>query len=173
MKKKNLLCILILVLIAAFIAAAPVMAKAVKSNFSGTSYFVTPIDPQNWMFFYPNGNEHARGMVLLFEDVVETGDARIGGMNTVVVNYNFRPVPGPGEWAGPMWGTIRVVNDDGYWEGTYTGERTKDGFLYIRSVYHGGGEYEGLHAKVYLERLSPDPTAPSAFWGYILDPHGR
>jgi hypothetical protein len=167
MFKKRIVVGIGIFIILAFLAV-PALANGEKSEFSGTSYLMAFLDPG--IVTHPDGNEHVRGMVLQYDDIVEEGDARVGGTDTIVVNYNVQSVPLPGLIAGPMWGTIRVENEDGYWEGIWTGERTEEGFLYGRGVYHGRGGYEGLKAKFYIERLSPDPAAPTSFWGYIIDP---
>lgn len=167
MKRKRIL-VGVMFLLILLVFTTPALANTEKSEFSGTSYLTALLDPG--ITTHPDGNEHVRGLSLQYDDVVEAGDPRVGGTDTIVANYNFKPVPLPGGLAGPMWGTLRVENAGGYWEGTWAGERTEDGFLFVRAVYHGRGGYEGLKAKVYIERLSPDPAAPATFRGYVIDP---
>jgi hypothetical protein len=73
-----------------------------------------------------------------------------------------------------MWGTFRIENEEGYWEGSWVGERTEvQGFSYIRGVLHGHGAYEGLQARAEYVRESPDPTAPFTVHGMVMEPGGN
>jgi hypothetical protein len=75
---------------------------------------------------------------------------------------------------GPMWGTVRLDNAGGYWEGSWTGERTElQGFSYIQAVLRGHGGYEGLQARATYVRESPDPTAPFVIQGVVMEPRGN
>ena len=120
MKKVRLVVILGLVLLVVLIVLAPAMAVAEKTPFSGTETSAgPPVDPGTESF--PDGNYHMRGFTVVYDDV--TDDPRVAGQNTVVANWNFRPAPPPVFWMGPMWGTFLIENDDGSWDGSWTGTR--------------------------------------------------
>jgi len=72
-----------------------------------------------------------------------------------------------------MWGTFRIDNADGYWEGPWVGERTEQGHSIIRAVLHGYGDYEGLQARANYMREDPNPTAQFSVSGVVLDPGGE
>ena len=150
-------------------AAVPARAQAVKTEFTGVSYLAGLIDPG--VETYPDGNVHVRGLTLLYFD--DLSDPRVTGFDTVLVNYNMRSAPSPVVITGPMWGTMHIENEGGYWDGTWTGVRDEQGFAYLRGVVHGHGGYEGLKANYELTRLSPDPNAPFNVTGAILDPPGE
>jgi hypothetical protein len=69
-----------------------------------------------------------------------------------------------------MWGTFILSNAGGSWEGSWTGYRDENGFSYFHIVGAGTGGYDGLQLRMWGERLSPDPTVPEVYSGYILDP---
>ena len=126
------------VLVTASLAVAPpVWAKAEKTPFSGTIYYVTTIDEGEDRF--ADGNIIGRGIIMLYDD--QMSDYRISGQETVVVNYNMRMVEDPVVMiTGPMWGTSQIVNEFGYWDVVWTGKRDKRGWGYLRCVAHGHGE---------------------------------
>ena len=67
-----------------------------------------------------------------------------------------------------------MENDGGYWEGTWTGERTElQGSSYIRAIMRGHGDNEGLQAWASYVRESPDPTAPFVIQGVATEPGGN
>ena len=90
-----------------------------------------------------------------------------------LVNYNMRTAPAPAFLTGPMWGTFVVENENGWWDGTWTGERNEQGFAIMRGLTHGHGDYEGLKAHYEIIRESPDPMATSTVTCYIIDPKGK
>jgi hypothetical protein len=97
-------------------------------------------------------------------------DPRVTGDEVITINYNMKVVDPPVYITGRMWGTFRITNEGGYWEGTFTGLRDEQGYSYIEYVGSGGGGYAGLQIRVHDERLDPDPTALYHWTGYILDP---
>jgi hypothetical protein len=107
---------------------------------------------------------HIRGMISVYEMI--TSDPRVGGHDVVTINTNFDLQT----FSGRMWGTFCLSNDNGYWFGTWTGERALNGYAYIRGVGDGYGDYEGLKIFLDIVRLSPDPAYPEDISGYILDP---
>jgi len=141
-------------------------AAAIKTSFTGTEVYVSDVAPGE--IFFSDGNMHIRGIVQSF--AVSVSDPRVNGVDTVTINGNFKLVPPPTAFTGPMWGTFQISNQDGYWEGTWTGERADNGFSYISVRGEGYGEYEGMKIFIDVERLSPDPAQPEILNGYILEP---
>lgn len=171
MKKLSLLFKVGLLLTILLSVASSTHAQAVKTEFTGLSYFTNEIvDPGVWT--YPDGNVHVRGWTVLYNDVMS--DPRVSGTDTMVINFNMQSAPPPVIFTGPMWGTMRVENEGGYWEGTWTGVRDEQGFAYARAILHGHGDYEGLKAHIEATRLSPDYiNDPFIFTGTIIDPQGE
>jgi hypothetical protein len=159
----------VLVAVALAPSADAAHAAAGSVDFSGTEYWVEDL-PVGTVSF-PGGGFHARGLRSVYRDVAS--DPRVSGTSVVTINFNFRPTPGPAEWTGRLWGTFRLENAGGLWEGSWIGERDVDGFLDVRAVGRGGGGYAGLQVRMRIRRLSPDPTAPAAVAGTILDPGRR
>jgi hypothetical protein len=157
-------------LMALSILAAPVAAGTIRTDYEGSEYYVKPLAPgRQWVS--GDGVLHIRGGQEAYRD--EVSDARISGDVVVTLNVNFQFADPPVMVYGPMWGTIRVENGDGYWEGSWVGERTElQGFSYIQAVMHGQGGYEGLQARAEYVRESPDPAAPFAIHGVIMEPGG-
>jgi hypothetical protein len=159
-----------LVLIVLSILAAPVAARTIRTEYEGVENYVGPLSPgRQWMS--EDGVLHIRGGQEAYQDVVD--DPRLSGDVIVTLNVNFHFADPPVMVYGPMWGTLRLDNDNGYWEGSWVGERTElQGFSYIRAVMHGHGSYEGLQARVSYVRESPDPTAPFVIHGVMMEPGG-
>lgn len=149
------------------LVGASAAAPATRTPFSGTGSFVSESGGSP---SFPDGNFHMRGFQQVYNVVVS--DPRVSGTDTVMVNFNFRLVPAPVVFTGPMWGTEHLENAGGYWDATWTGVRSENGFAFLDAVGHGGGGYEGLHVTWHLERLSPDPYADWSVSGTILDPRG-
>ena len=121
--------------------------------------------------FFPDGRYHLRGASSTFEFWAD--DPRLdNAINQITCNWNFVWMPEPIYVAGPMWGTFVITNDGGWWEGSWTGVREKNGFSYFPFVGRGGGGYEGLQLRFRGERLDPDPTIPEVHHGYILETGG-
>ena len=169
-KMKKWTFVFLLSLIALMTLALPVAAKTTRTEFSGVSNGGPVMGAREWTS--DDGILHARdGWIAGFTDV---NDDRYTGEELVTVNYNFHPAPPPVYICGPMWGKVRLTNENGYWEGTWVGERTAlEGFVYLRAVLRGHGDYEGLQARVDYIRLSPDPTAPYQVTGFIMSPGGK
>jgi len=169
MKKLSFLLKVGLLLTVLLASALPAQAEAVKTEFTGSSALMGLIDPG--VETHPDGNVHVRGLTLLYFD--DLSDPRVSGFDTVVVNYNMRTVSPPAFITGPMWGTLHIENEGGYWDGTWTGVRDEEGFAYLRGVAHGHGGYEGLKATYDLTRLSPDPNGSFDVTGTIIEPQGE
>jgi len=154
MKTQKWLIVTVLVSLAALLlSVAPAGAQAEVTEFTQWESCTTT-NAGTWTF--PDGNMHVRGMILLCAETAS--DPRVAGSNTVVVNANWGA-----DGLGPMWGTWRLVNEGGVWEGTWEGFSTASGNqLHVAGMGKGG--YEGL--KLWQE------GGNGVYQGRILDPHG-
>jgi hypothetical protein len=134
---------IIVVLFAVLFLAGTVFAggnanKAEKKAYNYSDTFVAPI---------AEGTTTLSGKMIHLRDVqnswiLAASDARISGTVTSVLNANL-DFTGTGQ----IWGTFQISNDDGGWEGTFTGQMY-DYFTgglnwIIKIVAHGTGAYEG------------------------------
>ena len=167
---KKQLFVLVAGLMALSILAAPVQAGTIRTDYEGLEYYVGPLSSgRQWIS--EDGVLHIRGGQEAYRDEVD--DPRLCGDTVVTLNANFHLADPPVFVYGRMWGTFRIENEGGYWEGSWVGERTElQGFSYIRGVLHGHGAYEGLQARAEYVRESPDPTASFAVHGMVMDPGG-
>lgn len=153
MKTQKRLILTILVSLAALLLyVAPIAAQATVTKITETESCIPTNPGTTWTF--PDGNIHIRGMVLQCEDVAS--DPRVTGSNTVMMNANWDT-----NSLGPMWGTWRLVNEGGVWEGTWEGMMTTSGSQ-IHITGKGQGSYEGW--KLWLD------GGNGAYQGRILDP---
>jgi hypothetical protein len=90
MKHKKYITLLVLALLAILLTAFPVMARAQRTAFTGTSNFVETLDAGEWLYL-PSGNVLARGIVETYNDA--NTDPRVSGKETIVSNANFKPAP--------------------------------------------------------------------------------
>jgi hypothetical protein len=163
------LFILVAGLIVLSILAAPVAAGTIRTDYEGFEYFVGPVSPgRQWVS--EDGVLHMRGVQQAFQD--DVSDPRVSGYVVLTLNGNLQFADPPVMFYGRMWGTARIDNDGGYWEGSFVGERTEQGFTYGHVVLHGHGAYEGLQARADFVREDPDPTAPSSIHGVVMEPGG-
>jgi hypothetical protein len=135
------------------------------TEFSGTSLCVEVLNSGSYV--PRDGKLHMRGVFYTCTDTAASFP-EFSGNEVIEVNAILDLSD---NLSGPMWGTSHFTNDLGEWIGVWTGERTSQGFAYLRAHYRGMGGYEGMQAWIWLERLSPDPAAPYSFTGRILDPH--
>ena len=158
--KKWMLYILV-GLIALTVMVVPVSAQTIRTPVEGEEV----CGDLNDIVFDPF-DLHARNGWM---DCTDTyNDNRLTGYALVTVNWNFKFTTHP---YGPMWGKIRLSNDDGYWEGTWVGEITKlEGYSYIKTVLRGHGDYEGLQAR--LSYFKGD-FSYYEISGFIMDPGGE
>ena len=171
MKRLLRLSVLVMALIAILVlVAGPVAAKATKTEFTAIETYGADTSPgKEWVTGKgKNQIDHLRGAEGTF--TVVASDPRVTGDEVITINYNMKVVDPPVYITGPMWGTFRITNGGGCWEGTWTGVRDEQGFSYIDYVGSGCGGYTGLQLRVHDERLDPDPTALYHWTGYILDP---
>jgi hypothetical protein len=141
-------------------------ARTVKTTFTGTDTLGRDIDPGTET--YPDKNlYHVRNNV--FTSLVEASDPRVSGEALYNFNGNFKLVDPPVYVTGRMWGTFKLSNADGYWEGIIEGVRIDNGFSYFKYVGQGEGAYKGMQLHMRYERLDPDPSVPATLYGYILE----
>jgi hypothetical protein len=163
---KTRITLLIAVALVALLLVGTTSAAPPKTEFTSTETYSETLD--DGVFTFPdNNNLHIRNLVEAYID--EASDPRASGESAYTINANFRLMPEPVLFTGPMWGTFRLSNDGGYWEGTWTGRRDENGFSYFHIVGHGRGGYEGLELKMDGERLTPDPTVPESYVGTIIE----
>jgi len=167
---KTQLFVLVAGLMVLSILAAPVQAGTIRTDYEGLEHYVGPLSPgRQWIS--EDGVLHIRGGQEAYRDEVD--DPRLCGDSVVTLNANFHLADPPVFVYGRMWGTFRIENEEGYWEGSWVGERTElQGFSYIRGVLHGHGAYEGLQARAEYVRESPDPAASFAVHGMVMEPGG-
>ena len=165
--RKYLLFALPLIIALLLIPAGQANAKMVKTYFTGTEVHVEDISAGVETF--PDKNlYHTRNAVEVL--AVQTSDSRVSGEDRAIINWNFKLVDPPVYVTGRMWGTFTISNADGYWEGTWTGVRDKNGFSYFKFEGLGHGDYKGMKLHMRAQRLTPDPTQPESISGYILEP---
>jgi hypothetical protein len=131
------LCTILLVVGTAFAGGDANKAEKKAYNYSDT--FVGPIAEGTTAI---SGKMiHLRGVQNSW--IIAASDERISGTTTSVMNANLDSTG-----TGLIWGTFQISNDDGAWEGTYTGQMYNyfaGGLNWIiRIVAHGTGAYEGL-----------------------------
>ena len=167
---KKLLFSLVFGLAVMSILVVPVTAGTIKTEYGGSEYFVEALTPgKEWVS--DDGVYHVRGAQEAYED--EVSDPRLCGDVVVNINANFQFADYPVIVYGPMWGTFRIENEDGYWEGSWVGQRTEDGYSYIRGVLRGHGDYEGLQVRANYARESPVFTDPFTVHGVVIQPGGK
>ena len=166
MKKR--LTIFVAALMILSILAAPVAAGTIRTEYAGFEYFEGEIGGGR-MWISDEGVLLIRDFQEAYTDVVS--EPCLSGDLVVTINANFQ-LTEVEEMYGPMWGTTILENDGGYWEGSWVGKRTEEGYSYIRCVMHGHGDYEGLQARVDYVRESPDPNVPFTVHGVLMDPGG-
>ena len=166
---KKWLTIFVAALMILSILAAPVAAGTIRTEYAGFEYFEGEIGGGR-MWISDEGVLLIRDFQEAYTDVVS--EPCLSGDLVVTINANFQ-LTEVEEMYGPMWGTTILENDGGYWEGSWVGKRTEEGYSYIRCVMHGHGDYEGLKARADYVRESPDPNDPFTVHGVLMDPGGK
>ena len=138
-------------------------ARPFVTDFTGVSNCVDV--PGTGEIVIKDGKMHIMGAESICVDV--TDDPRVSGEDRIVINAVLDLSD---NLSGPMWGSAVISNEDGSWLGVWSGERTSEGYVYIRMHAPGKEGYRGMQAWWELERLSPDPEFPYTMSGYILDP---
>jgi len=166
---KKLTFVFLVSLIALAFLVAPVSAKTIRTEYTGSEECGDVIMSDARVWFSDGGLMHVRNGGIECTDIVD--DDRITGEVFVTVNWNFKFTPqNP---YGPMWGTIRLDNEGGYWEGTWVGEITElEGYSYIYAVMRGFGDYEGLQARATYFKDSPSSSTYQVT-GFIMNPGGK
>jgi len=157
-------------LVVLVLLVAPVAARTTWREYEGTETYVETL-PVGREWVSDDGVYHARGIEELYYDEVD--DSRLSGDVLVTINCNFQFADEPVYVYGRMWGTERIENEGGYWEGHWVGERTEQGYSYIRVVLHGHGDYDGLVARAEYARETPDMSAPFSVSGVVMDRDGE
>ncbi|HMN60963.1 MAG TPA: hypothetical protein PJ988_11395 [Anaerolinea sp.] len=163
------LSLILVVLAVLLLPIQPVAAQTIRTDFTGTETFIEDLDfgvesfPAEKLF-------HVRGAISRFE--ISASDPRVSGQNLVTINWNFRFVDPPVFATGIMWGTFKISNPGGAWEGTWTGVRDENGYSFFQFVGKGSGGYEGMKIRFHAERLTPDASQPEVLSGSILEPGG-
>lgn len=158
------LCTILALLIMLFITGAGMAsARPFTTDFTGTS--ICEDVPGTGETTVIDGKLHINDSESVCID--EADDSRVSGEDRIVIHaiLNLND-----NLSGPMWGSIIITNEGGSWVGNWTGERTSEGYVYIRMKARGINGYQGIQAWWDFERLSPDPAAPYSFSGYILEP---
>jgi hypothetical protein len=157
-------------LVVLVLLVAPVAARTTQTEYGGTEDYVGPVTG-GLQWVSEDGVLHIRsGEESYYDDV---SDLRLSGDSLVTVNANFQFAEPPVYVYGRMWGTFRIENNGGHWEGHWVGKRTEQGFSYIRTVLHGHGGYDGLLARADYVRETPDPTAPFSVGGVVIEAGDR
>lgn len=150
------------------LAGAATADPATRTTFTGTDTYIRESAPA--AMWFAGERVHIRGLTSDYSTT--TTDPRVSGIDTVSLSGNFAFAPPPVGLTGQLWGPFHIENADGYWDGTSTGIRDENGFVFVRAVGHGGGGYEGLKLTMTVTRLTPDPQGSMTLAGEILDPGG-
>lgn len=163
-KKFYKICVALLAFIMLMsVGVGSASARPFVTNFTGVSNCVDV--PGTGEIVIKDGKMHIIGLENICIDV--TDDPRVSGEDRIVI---YAVLDLNDNLSGPMWGSAVISNEDGSWVGVWTGERTSEGFAYLRMHAPGKEGYQGMQAWWELERLSSDPTVPYIMSGTILDP---
>lgn len=164
MKARTVGLVVAVALAVLLLAGVSASAGAEKSQFEG---WAQPIGLLDFGTCEYNGEmEICRGLTVVW--ILSTNDPRFSGELITVINSNFQ-VADTGNY-GPQWGTWQAMNEDGLWEGHWTGVKNPDGSTYLKGEGQGQGLYDGLKVKFTGVRLSPSMFDPLNVEGEILDP---
>jgi hypothetical protein len=115
------------------------------------------------------------GVIRLRDSVLvtieEATDPRVSGRASISVNFDAYP-DAEGRTTQVRFGSMRLVNDDGWWEGRFTGKLSARGFdqTYWLS---GSGAYEGLSYVVTAFGSGPVWQSHGLIYPGELPPQGR
>jgi len=99
----------------------------------------------------PDGTWHVRDLTVECTD--KTDDPRVSGSHTASWNMDLWRTPAQGVGAGVQWGTVRLENAGGAWEGRLSGVYSSGRGDSIVIWYTGTGGYAGL---TYFALLTGD-----------------
>jgi len=93
----------------------------------------------------PEGTQHVRDDYHADRCTVTTDDPRVSGHRTSTWNIDLWGNVNAGRWGLVQWGTVRLENDGGAWEGRAAGVASypKRGDIFV-NWYKGTGDYAGL-----------------------------
>ena len=172
MKKQSIIILTVVALVMLLLSAGPVVAEAVKTEFSGNRDFIRQVDA-GFFSVSDDGIIHVRDRVVEFEIV--TDDPCVTGTQTLVLHNDLaKPVPG-GIPSGTLSGTFSIVLEGEKkpsWEGTFTGYGNADGYWYHIYVGHGKRQFEGLRLYAFSEVKEPGPDPVKRTWsieGFIIE----
>lgn len=109
----------------------------------------------------PDGTMHVRDLTVECTDT--TNDPRVSGSHTATWSMDVWGSPYAGSAAGVQWGTVRLANAGGAWDGKLSGVYSSIGGDSIVVWYKGTGGYAGL---AYFELLTG--TGPWTIHGQIF-----
>ena len=92
----------------------------------------------------PDGTWHVRDDYHADRCTLTTDDPRVTGLRSSTWNFDLWGNPSSGRWALVQWGTQRLENDGGAWEGRATGVGSSRRGDIIVNWYKGTGGYDGL-----------------------------
>ncbi len=138
-KKISIVILFVALTLAAI--ASPAYAEAERTSFTGVETLLGPVDPNPGVGVCVGGM--CRGTGFVWQAIEATTDPRASGQMTIVVNSIGHLNNG----VSPMWGTFRIANDLGEWNGTWSGShRLVDGndIVNIQGTARGSGGLAGL-----------------------------
>ena len=92
----------------------------------------------------PDGTHHVRDDYHADRCTVKTDDPRVSGHRTSTWNIDLWGSVNAGRWKLVQWGTVRLENDGGAWEGRAAGVASSSHGDIIVNWYKGTGAYAGL-----------------------------
>ena len=117
-----------------------VLADVQAVTVNGTSNLVGQEDPGTTE--YDRGIVRVRGNRLVTVEL--SSDERVSGRAVITVNFDAYPdqtgLPGATQ---VRYGRMRLLNEDGAWEGHFSGSLTNGGFIQTYWL-EGSGDYDGL-----------------------------
>ena len=106
--------------------------------------------------FLEDGTRSSRGAV--YRLTLVTGDPRLDGTMTDTAHFDEFGRPPDHDPLAVLWGTKRIENADGSWEGPATGATGSDGCWTETVWLTGDGAYAGLSAYLHIRNCDEDPA---------------
>ncbi len=142
-------------------------AAAKRTYFTGTETVGGITDPGEWI---TDGSKIY--IANLTQSTAESAsDPRISGEGTITANAVWDAVT----LTGPIWGTIRIENNYGSWNGYWQGTRSSESAGVKTSIVataEGSGAYEGLVARWNYTGVNVDQTGQLSSSGFIVEAKG-
>ncbi len=92
----------------------------------------------------PDGTQHVRDDYHADRCTLTTDDPRVTGVRSSTWNMDVWGNVNAGRWGLVQWGTQRLENEGGAWEGRATGVASSSHGDIIVNWYKGTGDYAGL-----------------------------